>query len=377
MILVVEPIFPNAHHSSVNAGTLRAILLAAKGEPVAFAAHPTHLKAVSDVIDVPGDRSLSEIELSVPAPGGISLRRFMFQARTLVTLTRCLGARAVICLGTAPETLFACRVLACATRNVRIFAVLHGNLDQATGWRSRDPRRRWFDDRASLSVATHKSIQFVVLEHSIGRVAIDTGLLPRDRSIVWPLPINNREACRKAWLPDPKRIRIAFLGSAKRSKGFGDFLELSRRVMAISDRYEFSLIGSLYDSFLPEELLGIAPPSGFLDREAFQTRLRAVDYVCLPLKDKTYTLTASGALIDAVAALKPVIALPTPAVLDLFEDGPVGFLCKDLESMIETVADADRLSDPVAYACFRENLGRELDRRLPEALAPIVAQALA
>jgi glycosyltransferase involved in cell wall biosynthesis len=378
MILVVEPIFPNAHHAAVNAANLRAILTAADGERVVFAAHPAHLKAVFEVNQVADDGNLDSIELAVPPPGGVSLRRFVFQARALVSLARRHGARVVICLGTAPETLFACRVLALAVRNVRIFAVLHGNLDQAaTGWRSRDPRRRWFDDRSSLAVAVHPSIWFVVLEHSIARAAIAKGLVPQNRCIVWPLPINEGELRSVPCLPDPQRVRIAFLGSAKRSKGFGDFLDLSRHVMASSDRYEFSLIGGLYDRFPAEDLAHIAPPPGFLDRDAFLERLHAVDYVCLPLKGETYTLSASGALIDAIAALKPIIALPTPAVLDLFQNGPVGLMCDDMRSMIEIVSDTDRLCDPVAYAAFQQNLAREQARRVPSVLAEVVAQALA
>ena len=376
MILVVEPIFPNAHHAPGNAGTLRAILLAAKGEPVTFAAHPLHHAAVNDLLGDVGSMPYSTTDIVVMPPGGISVRRFIVQTRALVGLTRRLNARVVIVLGTAPETLFACRVLAMVRRDIRSIAVLHGNLDVATHPRSRDPRRRWFDDRASLSIAVHPAIQFVALERSIARSAIAMGLLPADRCLVWPHPINEREACSEPHTPDPQRIRIAFVGLGKHAKGFADFIRMARLIGTASDRYAFSLIGGLYGEFPPEDLACVEIPDGFLEREEFLRRLHAIDYVCLPLRDNTYTLTASGALIDSIAALKPIIALPTPAVRDLFENGPVGYLCEDLTAMEAVLRDADRLADPDIYAGFRANIERERTQRLPPALAIAVGDAL-
>ena len=376
MILVVEPIFSNAHHAAPNAGTLRAILLAANDEPVVFAAHPLHHAAVQDILGDMDFMHFSRFDIEVLPPGGVSFRRFISQARSILGLTRRLKARIVICLGTAPETLFACRLLAMTRRGIRIIAVLHGNLDQANRWRSRDPRRRWFDDRASLAVTIHPAIQFVLFERSIERAATEIGLLPKDRCLVWPLPINEREALATPRRPDPRRIHIAFVGLAKRDKGFGDFLALARKVKAVTGRLAFSLIGSLYGEFPAEDLAQIDIPSRFLEREEFVRRLGEIDYVCLPLRNDTYTLTASGSLIDAIAALKPIIALPTPAVLDLFDGGPVGYLCENLAAMEAVLKDADRLADSAAYTAFQTNLERQRAKRLPPALAETVAQAL-
>jgi glycosyltransferase involved in cell wall biosynthesis len=377
MILVIEPVFANAHHAAVNAGLLQAILLAAKGEPIVFAAHPLHRAAVAHAMGKSDTPNFTQIDIEVKPSGGVSWKRFVSQARTILSLTRELDARLTICLGTTPETLFACRLLAPTRRTVRIIAVLPGNLDQANGWRSRDPRPRWFDDRASLAVAIHPSSHLVVLERSIRRAAIAMRLLPADRGEVWPLPINEREVWRQPHYPASQRIHIGFVGSSKRSKGFGDFLTLSRQIMATSDRYQFSLVGGLYeDSFLPEELGHVRASAGLLERQEILRCPRDINYVCLPLKDETYTFTASGALIDAIAALKSIIALPTPAVCDLFEDGPLGYLCNDLTDMSAVLRDGDRLADPLAYAAFQTNLDRPRTQRLPSALSRVIGQAL-
>jgi glycosyltransferase involved in cell wall biosynthesis len=379
MILVVEPVFPNAHHAPGNSGKLRAIRLAAPDEEVVFAAHPAHRDAVFTILGESERRAYTHRDIEVIPAGGINFRRFRSQAATIFGLTKRLKPRIVVYLGTQPETLFACRLLTMIHRDTPVIAVLHGNLNQAAvGWRSRDPRRRWFDDRASLAAAAASSaIQFVVLEKSIRDAAIAMGLIPPERCHVWPLAIPDSEAWTQPHRPDPGRIRIAFIGSAKVAKGFGDFAAITRRLTARNDRYEFSLIGGLQDSFQTEDLAHIRIPSGFLDRADFLQRLYAVDYVCLPLRGDTYTLTASGVLLDSIAALKPVIALPTPAIRDLFRGGPVGYLCDDLTAMTDVMGDTDRLADPGTYEGFRANLERERDARSPSGLAHVVAPLLA
>ncbi len=375
MILVVEPVFPNAHHAPVNAGNLRAIRLATGSEDIVFAAHPAHREAVFGVLDEAERKLCVHHDIEVIPAGGISFRRFRSQAGTLLGLVRRLKPRLVICLGTQPETLFACRLLTMVNGDLRVIAVLHGNLNQAVGWRSRDPRRRWFDDRSSLNAAIGSpAIQFVVLDQTVRDAAIKMGLLPRERCHVWPHPINPKEVQASPHRPDPKRMRIAFLGSAKRAKGFSDFVHLTRQLAARDERYEFSLIGALQETFPAEALTHIHVTRGFLDRADFLERLSAVDYICLPLHEDTYTLTVSGVILDTIAALKPLIALPTPMTRDLFRIGPVGYLCNDLTAMADIMGDMNRLTDSVLYGQFLANLQRACHARLPSCLATVVAR---
>ena len=378
MILVIEPVFPNAHHAPSNAGVLMAIGLAAENEPIAFAAHPAHRDAVFSIL---GDAALvrfDQHDIDVMPAGGISLRRFCLQAGTLFDLTRRLRPRLIVCLGTQPETLFSCRLLKMRHPGVGVIAVLHGNLHQATAWRSRDPRRRWFDDRAALSAAIGSpTIQFVVLAQAVADAAISMGLLPRDRCHVWPLAIPPSEVLDRPHRLDPNQIRIAFVGSAKRAKGFNEFVALTRQLAAQSNRYEFSLIGELHETYATGQLAHIKVPGGFLERGDFIERLYAVDYICLPLRDDTYTLTVSAALLDAIAARKPLIALPTPAIRHLFNQGPAGFLCDDLAAMADAMGNPDRLADPIQYGRFRDTLSRLCQERSPAGLALIIAPLIA
>lgn len=378
MILAIEPVFPNAHHAPGNAGVLRAIRLAAGTEDIAFAAHPLHRDAVFAVLGDAARTGYIHRDIEVLPAGGISLARFRSQARSMPRLVRELKPRLLVCLGTQPETLFACRLVLTVHRRLTAIAVLHGNLNNAAGWRSRDPRRRWFDDRSSIDAAAGEPrIQFVVLDDSVRDAALALGLLPPDRCHVWPLAIPDNEVWDHPHRLDPSRIRIAFLGSAKWAKGFGDFAAMTRRIAATGSRFEFSLVGSAQDRFPAEDVTHIEIPPGFLDRGTFLQRLRAVDYVCLPLRDDTYTLTVSGAILDAIAARKPLIALPTPVIRALFRDGPAGFLCETLAEMERTMGDFAALSDAAAYGRFQVALERACRARSPESLAAVAAPLIA
>jgi glycosyltransferase involved in cell wall biosynthesis len=375
MILVVEPIFPNAQHAPGNGGKLRAIRIAAAGEPVAFAAHPAHRAVVFDILGHSDEDAYTHIPLpDIPAAGGIRFDRFRFQAGVLIRWSVRLDARTVVCLGTTPETLFACRLLAALRPSTRIVAVLHGNLHRASERRTRDPRHRLFDHAGSLRAARHRSIQLVVLEEAIRRDAVSQGLIQAERSVAWPHPVNLSEIHR----PGPRApgpLRIGFLGSAHRDKGFGDFLALARRFAG--GPYEFRHVGGVVGDFPAEDLALVGARPGFLDRAEYLRRLRELDYVCLPLDPSVYGLTVSGAVLDAVAAEIPLLAYRTPILADMAGEGPMGVLCDGLEAMAAALADPAVLADPAWIERCRATLRSHRERRSPEALAEIVRPSLA
>lgn len=376
MIAVLEPVFANPHHAPVNAGLLEAIMLAAPGEAVTFVAAPQHRAAVMEVLatDKPAP---GRLDIDPMPPGGIGVARIAAQLRAMKHAVRTLRPHTLICLSSTPETFFACRLLSLRVRNLKIVVVLHGNLHDATGWRSRDPRRRLLDSNASLFVGRHSPIRFVVLETAIREAALALGLLPADRTDVWPHPVSDREVSPPSGRLRSGRIGIAFLGAAKRSKGFDQFLMLARQARQHSpDGYDFSLIGTHYDRFTAEETAGLTLADEMLPRDEYLTRLRNVDYVCLPLQGDTYALTASGSLVDCIASTTPLIATRTAAVEHLSRDGPIGFLADNRDALAGIVLDRERLSDRAQHAMFQRNLVALQTERRPAAIARAVRATL-
>ena len=263
------------------------------------------------------------------------------------------------------------RALVTRFRALRLFAIMHGELGTALGWRSRDPRRRLIDLRSGLRVARHERIKLIVLEQHIRDAAVAAGLA-RD-FLVWPLPsVRHEQAPATDWVPG-NRLRLTFVGSANRRKGFGAIIDLQRQFRTDHD---WALVGELSDGFVPADARGFEVPAGRLSRAEFVHELRRADYALMAFGAE-YAFTASGSLMDCIAQRKPIIAVRTP-LLDLLETrhGRFGHLCTDQSAMAALLADPTRLRDPETYAGFQRALDAIHADRLPQRLATIVARDL-
>ncbi len=368
-LLVAEPTYRDGEHAAVNGALLEALALAAG--PAVLATTRQQRDAIAEV----DERPLAGVEwreIEVMAPGGVHLRRMRAQWRTLSGLVAALRPSVLVLLSAGPETLFVARGLALRHPTLRIRIVMHGNLATAIGWRSRDPRRRLIDLRAGLRVARHPRIRLVVLEEHIRTVALRHGLA--DDFLVWPHTVLEREAAAVVPWPAPARLRIAWVGTANRHKGFDDYIALHRSVGA---SYDWPVVGRPSAEYDEAALAGLDIPPARLDRAAFLARVRTADYAFMAFRDE-YELTASGSLLDCINQRKPLIAVRN-AMLDglVAQHGPIGHLCADIEEVKRLLEHPSALRDPVSYAGFQRSLDAIAQTRLPRALAETIRGHLA
>ena len=364
MIVAVEPTYGDHEHAAPNLALLQA--LAACG-PLHLAATPDHAASLTEA----AAHALPTTSIAIHPPGGVHLRRMASQWRILDRLVRQHRPEPLVLLSAGPETLFAMRALVTRYPRLRIFAVMHGNLADITGWRSRDPRRRWIDLLSGLRIARHPRIHLVVLEPGIGDAV--RPLLP-NRFTVWPLMLlPNELASPRPWTPGA-RLRLVFPGSASPGKGF-DTVRAWRA--AAPDAYEWSLAGRATKDYSDADLAGFATPHARLSRPDYLAALRRADFALLALGPE-YHLTASGSLLDCVAQQLPVIALDSPALAALTRRyGPPGHVLPDPAAVQALLSDPARLRDPAAYAAFQQNLAAAAQDRLPVAITPIIRRSIA
>lgn len=369
MIAVVESTYARGDHAAVNAALLHALAHAFPAEMLTFAATSDHRDAVAQVVPLPDSVRYSEI--AVRPPGGVHASRFYAQWRAMRDLVTRSRPRVLVALSSGPETFFAVRALAAADSALRIFVVLHGNLNDAVGWRSRDPRRRWFDYRTGLRIVRHARVRLVVLEEHIRDAAALKGLASRADVDVWPHPVNEDEISNDFGdLRAP--IRIAFVGAATRAKGFDTFLKVAAAVRDGNPRLPvtFTCIGPHLEPFPDAARLGLSGSATPLCRAEFLSRLRAVDYVLLPYGTQAYELTASGSLLDCIAQAKPVIALDLQGLRDLVRrHGEIGFVRSSPEALATLIASDPALGDATRYRVFQDRLRSIAGLRTPKALA--------
>jgi hypothetical protein len=376
LIGIIEPTYGRHDHAAINAALSKAVALAFPNEDIVFAASPLHRRHIEQSRLLPPH--ISAMDIAVPPPGGISLRRFAAQWQAIRAMLRYHRPRAVILLSSGPETFFAVRAIVAAFSNVTLYVILHGNLNDAVGWRSRDPRRRLFDYRSGLVVARHPRIKLVVLEEHIRAAAIRLGLAPAEAFLTWPLPLNEEEINQGAALrAGSAPVRIAFIGAATRNKGFDKFLALVRSLRdhapATPRAYDFRFIGARIEDFPEAVSAGIEMPAHPLQREEFIRRLSDIDYVVMPFSTDSYELTASASLLDCVSQAKPVISLNLAGVSALAAQyGDIGFVCESMAEMQDLLSSSPAVSDPIAYDEFRARLKTIGASRTPAGIAGLI-----
>ena len=367
MILVFEMTWTGSIHAPGNSATIQIVARAWPGQRVLVHAEATHLR------ELQGDAALAALPNVGFVPIAVSQlwrgrtqivdwRRLWQEFRTVRAALR-LVPRNEPCLvflisTTATGSFAAAWAARLSGRRAALQVGFHGNLNDAAGWRPRNPLVRAFDTRAALQARHPVPTRFLVLETAI-RTAL-SAIVPAavPRTDVLPLPINTVElpATADGTLAAP--VRFGFVGLGTVAKGMDIFLGVAARVRARhGDRVRFIHVGNAAPGLDPAGFAALAQPpaTAALPRAEFAARLAGLHYVFLPYRRGYYDLSASGALIDALTWLKPIITMRVPLTEQFFtEFGDIGVLCDDeagLEAAVETVLsgmDAERYARQVA-----------------------------
>lgn len=382
MILVVELMDEGTGHAPGNSAWTQVIAAAAPDQPVRVVASPLHLAALQADPHLAAFANVSFHEIAIPTVhrqqvNVASWRRFRqeFAALRAVLADVPRSEPCLIVLAqAAPTAAFAARLVGLIERRaLGVQVVLHGFLNAILGWRSRLPWQRRFDLRGLLTAAP-RNVRFLALDPSIRAELVALIPAAEGRVDVLPLPINRAETA--AWRPvrlEPP-IRIGLVGQTTAAKGIGPFLEAARLLKArYGDAVEFHVVGRRFPD-TPKEALAVLArpiPEGWMSRAEFVERIAPLHYVCLPLQPFYYRLSPSGALIDAITWLKPVVATDLPIVAEAFrQGGDIGERIGDPAQLPEVLAALIERADADRYARQVEALRRLRDRRSPQALVP-------
>jgi glycosyltransferase involved in cell wall biosynthesis len=371
VIIAYEPSWAGTVHAPANSAALQIVARAFPDQPIRMLADPSHLEELRRDASLAACRTVS----FAPAPlsrhfrsrtGIVSFRRFLRELATLAAaLWRVPAGQPVLLLllSATPTVIFAAATLARLRGGAcGVQVMLHGNLNDAAGWRPRNPLPRSFDLKAALEARHGGRLRFLVLEDCIHRELLRLSPSGAARTdVLTPPP------------PPPPPLRVGFVGAAIADKGIDTFLDIARDFRARhGDRVAFHLVGNARPGADPARFAPLAEPIEFkhLSRAVFTARLAALHYVMLPFRPGYYTLSPSGGLLDAITWLKPVLATPTPIVTDMFaEYGEIGVLCDDSDGLRAALAAALEEGLGPRYAARVAAMRRLRDSREPEALA--------
>ena len=382
MILIYEPMWMGTYHAPGNSVTIQTIARAFPRQSIRVYAEATHLRELRSDPALAAHANVALQDSNVtPLFSGkthiVSLARFRQELGVLRAALRpvphdepCL----IFLLSATPTAIFAASLLARdPRRHVRVHVGLHGNLNEVTERRARNPLLRNFDLTSALGAHHGGRVRFLVLEDCIRDELVR--LMPETAPVtdVMPLPVNLAEAGLAEPLPLEQPLHIGLLGQATEAKGITPFLALARRMQAaFPGKVRFHHVGHMMPGDDPARFSVLAEPvrTDRLDRDAFRLGLAQLHYVCLPLQPGYYNLSASGTVIDAITWLKPLIATPMPLVASLFARfGDIGSLCADPDALCEAVAELVERPGPARYARQVAAMRAVRDSRMPDRLA--------
>ena len=221
-----------------------------------------------------------------------------------------------------------------------MIARLHGNLNEINGWRPKHPVRRHFTLAQALAAIPAGNLHLVVLDDCI-REALVSKIPSLERQIhAIPEMVSSTEAQRFEGKPLSNPPTFTFLGVGTMAKGADLFVEIARQAKNAGLPGRFEMYGVLHPSLshLDVSHLDHPPAQQGLERQQFVDGLARSDFVIVPYDPAYYTFSASGILVDAVAALKPIVTLPVSFAVSAFRRfGDIGYLCRDPHDLSQTV----------------------------------------
>jgi hypothetical protein len=362
MLLLCEPQCSGLSHVPVNAAILATARVAWPDEELLFLAETCHLDAVRAHLDR-RDHRLSGVEYqSFGGQARAEEPRLTVVRRHLLVLSvgSRRGARRIIFCSASPIGQIAMRYIPAVPRTI----VRHGELAQLG---SKNRLRRTL--AAWLLRESPQGTRHIVLGKTIASNV--QKIVPT--AAVFPLPHPYLFAgFRPHTLNSPRRF--GFVGLGYRYKGHGSFLEISEALTRASVPAAFLEVGPRRTASTTED-----GPLRPLAADEYERALNALDYAVYPQDPEHYRFVASGALMDALSAGVPPIAIRTANTEDVFGAlGGAGHLCINQGEMAGTIRKLALASEPREYARQRDQIVqlREAFRpsRLSHLFADIVEQ---
>ena len=356
MIIVCELVCWGDEHVPVNSGLLETIRLAFPHRNVTFCGEESHLNLVRMQIGPEMSSSILWKAISLPPRHAQFSRRWIADFKLLKYLLKRSNEDAfahLVLTAAGPSILVALKLLLCFLQGIKSTQIiLHGNLNELTEWRSRNPFIRWQNLRTALTLGNNKKIQYIVLEESIRETLLR--ILPSLQGSVAVLdhPIPPHEEATDIINFHPP-FHFGFLGLATEAKGFPLYSKVAC-VMSkkFSQFVEFHVIGRILDNGQKLEMDGLSskPDTGRLSRNEFVRRLKSLHFTCFPYIKNYYELSPSGTLLDAIAWEKPIIASRLPIFEKLFSRfGDIGYLYENEAEFSQIIEKIIKEADVARY----------------------------
>ena len=351
MIVVFNAVAWGFEHVPFDAAFLATTAEAYPGEPIHFFAEKDHLGQTQRFLD--SRRALPGVEwreLVLPprlAPPRARWRDDLRVCRQVLSEAQRLGAERVIaCYLHAITGTLALKALRLLHRKSSLALIHHSGVMKLASSRRLHP----------LLELGNRRLRQLVLGDAIRAEVIGQfpGMAGTLHAIRHPYFFEEASPSELP-LPADGPITFSFVGLIDETKGFPGFVELAGALAPAWDgAVRFDLIGGKREGVTPAMTgphVTAYAHDGPLAREVFEQKLGETAYTVFPYDPEYYRLVASGSVLDALAAGKPIIALRNPQFDEMFQVmGDIGYLCDDVAGIKRTIEAILREPPRARYA---------------------------
>lgn len=369
MILIIEPKLLNVQHIPVNCSFISIIRKQYPEEKIVFAADKDYIENAKiffshnnlniDNIDY------HPIDVIQVSSGKQEFKSIPNQFKILTKLINKLQPEKILFLYThRPAVLFA-KWFALTNKKIPISMIFHSDLESLLDLES-DFRKKIlspYNLHWGLKFCKTPQTKYIVLsEHMKPKLL---SMLPNlDKNLI---ECHHPYIFEEAYEHKPFKdnvIRFSTFGEGYKQKGTDLLFELAQNIDPNQTNYkpEFSLIGAILDPQLKPYIekntsVKVAAQDKRISREEFSTLAKDIDYALYFYRNDAYQLTASGAFLDALTYLKPIIARKNPFFEYYFNLlGDIGYLCEDYDEIEQVIKNILENPSKERYLHQRENL---------------------
>jgi glycosyltransferase involved in cell wall biosynthesis len=356
LIVIFDAMAWGFEHVPFNGALLASAGEAFPGEPITFFGSPDHLELLQSYLRPRFDVArVAWRDLALPqrmAKPQERIGRDFLNCRLVLSEAQRLGAKRVLsCYLHATSGVLALKALNWVTPGIQVAFVHHGSLVRVLGSRRNHP----------LLALGNGGLRQIVLAPSIRAEML--AKIPALQKSLYAIhhPYFFQDVAPSSFPQGP--TTFSFLGLVDETKGFHDFVDLAATFgQSHLDAVRFDLIGGRREGSFADAAgpwVKTYGSEGPIPREVFEKQLGETTYAVFPYEPEHYKLVASGSILDAFTAGKPLIVLRNSQFQELFETmGDIGYMCNDVAEIKRTVESILRDPPRERYRRQSENILR-------------------
>jgi hypothetical protein len=345
MIILVEPQCRGFEHAEVNTALLKTYQTAFPNDDIWFLGEIVHINYVKQISYEQKCAGINFKEVSIPILENSKLKRLKSEwkfVKNVFSFSKKIKCKNILFASITNPGLFCIKFFTLLNKEIKVIVIPHTILESITHEISFYPKFSipWF--RFNLLILNSPNLIYL-LYGEINGIEL-AKILPSIRHQIKAidLPYFFNKKAQNIIHSNDNILRIGYFGVVHSGKGADKIFEIAKQVNTKlgNQSPEFVMIGKVSDLEISNLSANILFPSPHtpLDKEDFENYANKLDYSIFCFSQKSYRLTVSASFYDAIAFIKPIIALRTPFFEYYFNKlGDIGYLCenyKEIEDLI-------------------------------------------